>query len=159
MYLLYSALLAAGLFGTLTPRVTLQLEERRIDIDASHGNLPKAGLAIRATPRFLVSASYAHSAGGNLGARLASVRLDFSRNSLSTTAGFVWGPAAPAVLDLLGQSVAPGASLTEGYIGIGKTVGRTAWLVIGDYQNVAGARRATLTLNCNVTLRTYQPLP
>ncbi|HUE47736.1 MAG TPA: hypothetical protein VMO54_00895, partial [Steroidobacteraceae bacterium] len=40
---------SGGLLGQLTPEVTLQLEERYIDIDTSHGSLPKLGLTYRIT--------------------------------------------------------------------------------------------------------------
>jgi hypothetical protein len=152
------SLVAAGVLGTLTPRFSAQLEERRIDIDTSHGNLPKVGLSFRATPKLLATASYADSVGGNLGTRLTSLRLDYSGSSLSAMAGVVWGPAAPAVFDLFGQSLGPAISLTESFLGVGKSVGRTAWLVVGDYQNVAGTRRATITLTCAFNLRTHGQL-
>jgi len=152
MHAFHYSLAAAGVLGTLTPRLSVQLEERRIDIDTSHGNLPKLGLSFRATPQLLASASYAYSLGGNLGTKLTTVRLDYSAKSLSAIAGAVWGPAAPAVFDLIGQVVRPGPSLKEGFIGIGKPVGRTDWLLVGDYQDVGGTRRTTLTLACTVHL-------
>jgi len=147
------SLAAAGVLGSLTPRLSVQLEERRIDIDTSHGNLPKVGLSFGVTPQLLASVSYAHSLGGNLGAKLTTVRLDYSAKGLSALAGVVWGPAAPAVFNLLGQVVQPGPSLKEGFAGIGKPVGRTDWLLVGDYQDVAGTRRTTITLACTVHLR------
>ena len=147
------SLAAAGVLGTLTPRLSVQLEERRIDIDTSHGNLPKLGLSFSATPQLLASASYAHSVGGNLGAKLTTLRLDYSGKSLSGLAGVVWGPAAPAIFDMIGQVVRPGPRLTEGFVGIGKPVGRIGWLLVGDYQDVAGIKRTSITLACTVHLR------
>jgi hypothetical protein len=133
--------------------VSVQLEERRIDIDTSHGNLPKLGLSFSVTPQLLASASYAYSVGGNLGTKLTTLRLDYSGKSLSGLAGAVWGPAAPAVFDLIGQVVRPGPTLSEGFVGIGKPVGRTEWLLVGDYQDVGGTRRTSVTLACTVHLR------
>ena len=146
------SLAAAGVLGALTPRLSVQLEDRRIYIDTSHGNLPKLGLSFQATPQLLASASYAHSLGGNLDAKLTTVRLDYSAKSLSAIAGVVWGPAAPAVFDLIGQVVRPGPSLKEGFAGIGKAVGRTQWLLVGDYQDVEGTKRTSVTLACTVHL-------
>jgi hypothetical protein len=147
------SLAAGGVLATLTPRLSVQLEERRIDIDTSHGNLPKFGVSFRVTPQLLASASYAYSLGGNLGTKLTTVRLDYGGSSLSALAGAVWGPAAPAVFDLFGQAVKPGPTLAEGFVGIGKPVGRTEWLLVGDYQDVGGTRRTTVTLACTVHLR------
>jgi len=152
MHAFHYSLAAAGVLGTLTPRLSVQLEERRIDIDTSHGNLPKLGLSFQATPQLLASASYAYSVGGNLDAKLSTVRLDYSGKSLSGMAGVVWGPAAPAVFDLIGQVVRPGPSLKEGFVGIGKPVGRIGWLLVGDYQDVAGTKRTSITLACTVHL-------
>jgi len=146
------SLAAAGVLGALTPRLSVQLEERRIDIDTSHGNLPKLGLSFQATPQLLASASYAYSLGGNLGTKLTTVRLDYSAKSFSGLLGAVWGPAAPAVFDLIGQVVRPGPSLKEGFAGIGKAVGRTQWLLVGDYQDVEGTKRTSVTLACTVHL-------
>jgi hypothetical protein len=153
LHAFHYSLAVAGVLGTLTPRLSVQLEERRIDIDTSHGNLPKLGLSFRATPELMVSALYAYSFGGNLGTKLTTVRLDYSAKGVSAIAGVVWGPAAPAVFDLIGQVVRPGPSLREGFVGIGKPVGRTEWLLVGDYQDVGGTRRTTLTVACTVHLR------
>jgi hypothetical protein len=146
------SLAVAGVLGTLTPRLSMQLEERRIDIDTSHGNLPKLGLSFSVTPQLLASASYAYSVGGNLGTKLTTLRLDYSGKSFSGLAGVVWGPAAPAVFNLIGQVVQPGPTLKEGFAGIGKPVGRTSWLLVGDYQKAAGTKRTTVTLACTVHL-------
>jgi hypothetical protein len=147
------SLVTAGVLSTLTPRLSVQLEERRIDIDTSHGNLPKLGLSFRATPQLLASASYAYSVGGNLGTKLTTLRLDYSAKSLSAIGGVAWGPAAPAVFDLIGQVVRPGPALKEGFVGIGKPLGRAEWLLVSDYQDVGGTKRTTITLACTVHLR------
>jgi hypothetical protein len=146
------SLLIAGVITPLTDRLSLQLEERRIDIDTSHGNLPKAGLSLKATPHLIASVSYQDSAGGNLGTRLATVRIDYAGNGLTAVAGADGGYAAPAVLNLLGQVVRPAPTLTEGFAGIGKPFGRTDWLLLGDYQDLSGFKHTTITLVCTVHL-------
>ncbi len=153
------SLVVAGVLGNLTPRLSAQLEERRIDIDTSYGNLPKVGLSFRVTPALMATASYAYSVGGNLGTRLTSVRLDYGAGTLSGMAGAVWGPAAPAVYDLFRLNVTPGATLTESFVGIGKSVGRATWLLVGDQQNVAGTSRTTISLSCAFTVRARSQLP
>src|SRR2546429_9895990 len=65
------------------------------------------------------------------------------------------GPAGPAVI-FSGPGVnfvAPGPKLHEGFVGIGKTFGRSDWLLLGDYQDVSGTRRTSITVNCTVHLR------
>jgi len=138
-----------GLIGTLA-RVSVQLEERRIDIDTSHGHLPKIGLSLRLTQQLLASVSYARSFGGNLGTRLTTIRLDYVSKTFTWFAGGDWGPAAPAVIDLVGQVVRPGPSLQEEFIGVGMPLRRTEWQLVGDHQDLEGFKRNTVTLTCTV---------
>jgi len=149
------SLAVAGVLSQLTSQVSVQLEERRIDIDTSHGNLPKLGLSFQVTPKLVASVSYADTLGGNLGTRLATGRLDYTGSGFRAFAGIVGGPAAPATLNLLGQVVAPGPRLREGFIGVGKALQRTDWLLIGDYVDVGGTRRTYVSLVYTVHLQSH----
>lgn len=149
------SLVAAGLLEQITSQLSLQLEERRIDIDTSHGNLPKVGLSFQATPQLLATVSYALSVGGNLGTHLGTGRIDYTGRSFSAMAGISGGPAAPAVVNLISGravQVAPGPRLREAFAGVGKPLGRTDWLLIGDYQDVSGTKRIGASLTCTVHL-------
>jgi hypothetical protein len=146
------SIIDGGVIGTLG-RVSVQLEERRIDIDTSHGHLPKIGLSLRLTQQLLASVSYARSFGGDLGTKLTTVRLDYVSKSFTWLAGGDWGPAAPAVIDLVGQVVKPGPSLREEFLGIGMPLGHTEWLLVGDHQDLEGFKRTTVTLTCTVHFR------
>jgi hypothetical protein len=141
-----------GVIGTLTQWLSVQLEERYIDIDTSHGNLPKVGITLRLAPTLLASVSYAHSFGGNLETKLTSVRLDYVGRSFNALAGVAWGPVSPVVINLITHVIAPGPPLQEEYVGIGKTFGRTDWQLLADYQDIEGFKRKTLTLNCTLHL-------
>ncbi|HSY06824.1 MAG TPA: hypothetical protein VK803_12875 [Steroidobacteraceae bacterium] len=146
------SVLAAGWVTTFNSYASVQLEERRIDVDSSHGNLPKIGLSLRVLPQLLASLSYAESFGGNLGTKLGTVRLDYSSKAVNWLAGIAYGPAAPSVLNLFGQELRAAPILREGFAGVGKTFGRTDWQLLGDYQNLDGFKRTTLTLNCTLHL-------
>ncbi len=141
-----------GLLFAPAPWLTAQLEERRIDVDTSHGNLPKLGLSLRVAQPLLLSASYADTAGGNLGTRLASLRLDYSGTALTALAGAANGRAAPAVLNLLGQIVQPSPKLMELFAGVGRSFGRADWQLLADYQDIESFKRTTITLLCTVHL-------
>ena len=143
---------AGGLITALTPWLSLQLEERYIDIQPSHGNLPKIGLSFRLATALLASLSYAQSFGGNLGTKLGTARLDYAGPRFSWLLGGAYGPVAPRVLNLIGQTVGPVKTLKEGFLGAGKSFGRTDWQLIGDYQDLEGFKRTTITLNCTVHL-------
>jgi hypothetical protein len=146
------SILVGGVISTLAPWLSLQLEERRIDIDKSHGNLPKLGLSFRVSQPLLASVSYAQSFGGNLGSKLGAARLDYVGKRFSWLAGAAYGPATSAVLNLLTQVVSPGGRLKEGFAGVGRSLGRTDWQLLGDYQDLAGTKRTTITLTCTVHL-------
>jgi hypothetical protein len=150
---------AAGILSALTPRLTVQVEERYIDIEPSHGNLPKLGLSFKLTPKLLGSVSYAQSFGGNLGTKLGTARLDYADTHLTWLAGVAYGPVAPSILNLIGQQLVPAQKLKEGFIGAGKSFGRTDWQLIGDHQDLEGFKRTTITLNCTVHLGPVKPAP
>ena len=145
---------AAGVLSALTPWLSVQLEERYIDIEPSHGHLPKLGLSFRLSPKLLASLSYAQSFGGNLGTKLGTARLDYAGTSVSWLAGAAYGPVAPSLINLIGQILVPAQTLKEGFAGVGKSFGRTDWQLIGDYQDLEGFKRTTITLNCTVHLGT-----
>jgi hypothetical protein len=145
--------LAGGLLTTLNSWLSMQLEERYIDIDKSHGNLPKIGFSVRPTLQLMATLSYAQSFGGNLGTRLGTLRLDYVGTHFSLLAGGAYGPVAPFVINIdTGQILVPAAILREGFVGVGKTLGRTDWQLLGDYQSIEGLRRTTITLNCTLHL-------
>jgi len=132
--------------------LSVQLEERRIDVDTSHGNLPKLTLAFRVATSLLLSASYADTVGGNLGTRLTTLRVDYAQQPVTALAGVARGQAAPAVLNLLGQTVEPGPHLTELFAGLGRSVGRADWQLLADYQDLGGIKHTTVTLLCTLHL-------
>jgi hypothetical protein len=146
------SVITAGLLEPATEWLTLQLEERRIDVDTSHGNLPKLGLSFRVAKPLLVSVSFADTAGGNLGTRLTTVRADYTSAALNALAGVAHGQAAPAVLNLLGQIVQPAPTLNEVFAGLGTSIGRSAWQLVADYTDLSGFKRTTVTLSCTLPL-------
>jgi hypothetical protein len=146
------SIVAGGFITQLTSLLSAQLEERRIDIYTSHGNLPKLGLSLRVTPALLATVSYAESFGGNLGTKLGTARLDYSSRFVNWLAGVADGPVAPSVLNLFGQVLRPAPTLHEGFAGIGKSLGRTDWQLLGDFQDLEGIKRTTITLNCTLHL-------
>ena len=143
---------AAGFISALTPWLSVQLEERYIDIEPSHGHLPKVGLSFHIAQPLLASLSYAQSFGGNLDTKLGTARVDYAGAQFSWLIGGAYGPVAPRVLNLIGQTVGPSKTLKEGFIGAGKTFGRADWQLIGDYQDLEGFKRTTITLNCTLHL-------
>jgi hypothetical protein len=143
---------AAGVSGTYFHRFSAQLEDRRIDVKNVHGNLPKLGLSYLWTPHLLTSVAYAYSVTGNLGTRLASARIDTYGSKLNFLAGVAFGQASPIVLGNVADKVvvlAPGHRLKEGYVGMTKALPhlRSELTLVADYQDLAGSKRATLTLN------------
>lgn len=148
---------AGGFISTLTPWLSVQLEERYIDIQPNYGNLPKLALSFRLAPRVLASVSYAQSFGGNLDTKLGTARLDYAGAHFSWLIGGAYGPVAPRVLNFIGAFVGGVKTVREGFLGLGRSFGRTELQLIGDYQDLEGFKRTTVTLNCNVHLGSGSP--
>ena len=149
-----------GMLGVALPlagRLSMQLEDKQIDVDTSHGNMPKLGLTMAWTPRLQTGVAYAQSISGNLRTKLGSVRLDHYGSTVHTLIGGAVGRANPVVLNLDPGTDLPGFTSREGYIGFSRPFSRAEFLVLADYLKVADIERVTLTLSCTVNLRSGAP--
>ncbi len=140
---------AVGLSATFFNRFTAQLEDRQIDVQPTHGNLPKLALSYLWSPHVLTSVSFASSASGNLGTHLGAARLDYYGPALNVLAGAAYGLASATVLGIDESVLAPAKRLKEGYVGISKPFPRARGelTLVADYLDLSGSRRATLTLS------------
>ncbi len=137
---------AAGVSGTYFHKLSILIEARRIDVETTHGNLPKVAVSYLWTPHWQTAVSFQDSAGGNLGTRLTSVRIDRFSPVINLLAGGSYGQASPTIIAL--GIVSPGHILREGYVGASRTVARrTDVSLTADYLNLSGSKRATLTLS------------
>lgn len=141
-----------GLIQGITHQLSLQFEDKQIDIDRTHGNLPKFGIQYLWSPRLLSNVSYSHSVSGNLGTRLGAVRVDYYGKRFNVIVGGAGGKASPDIVDLHGL-LQEGLTLREGFAGIGKTFSRVDLTLLGDYIKLGETERVTVTLNCMVHLR------
>lgn len=147
------SIFSAGVFRALTSKLSLQLDDQQIDIDTTHGNLPKLGLSYLWNTKLLTSVSYMHSVSGNLGTRLGSARIDYFGKSVNFLVGGAFGQASPAVIDLQTGVVFPGSDLKEVFVGLSKPLSRGELMLVADYVDLEGIERVTLTLNCTIHLR------
>jgi hypothetical protein len=138
---------AVGLSGSYYHRLTALLEDKRIDVESTHGNLPKIGLSYLWNPHLQTSVSYSYSISGNLGTRLPAIRLDAFGPNFNYLAGAAYGPASAAVLGI--DLTVPVRRLKEGYVGMSKPLPhlRSEIMLIADYQDLSGSKRTTITLN------------
>lgn len=143
-----------GLSQSFGTRVSMQLESRQIDIDTTHGNLPKLGLTYFWTPRFSTNVSYAESVSGNLGTRLTSARLDHYGQSINFFLGGATGEADPSVINLPVGVTLPVQDLSQGFAGISKTFGWGEMQLIGDYLELESSEKVTVTLSFTAYLGT-----
>ena len=144
---------AAGVIATFAHRLSAQLEDRRVDVESSHGNLPKAGLSYLWGPHVLTTAAYQYTVSGNLGTRVTSARVDVYASKVNFFAGTAFGPASPAVLNIATNvanktTSAPARELHEEYLGVTKPFARwhSELTVTADYLDLSGIARASLTL-------------
>jgi hypothetical protein len=146
---------AGGVYQSVGTHFTLQLEDRQIDVDTSHGNLPKVGAAVLWGTWLQTSVAYQKSVTGNLGTSLGSARIDLYTKPINLLAGGAWGRGAPAVINLETNLIEPGSGeLHEWYGGVSKTVGRHTVTLVGDYLELSGFKRETVTLTYMFDLRT-----
>jgi hypothetical protein len=135
-----------GFNQSLTPKLFVQLEGRQIDIDTSHGNLPKLSVTYVWTPQVATSVSYANTVSGNLGTELTSARIDYY-GRLNLILGGAWGQADPNVVNLQPGLSLPAQDLREGFFGIGKTFARGEIQLLGDYLKLADSEKVSVTLS------------
>ena len=147
------SLVVLGASRTLTKDLSLQLEARQIDIDTSHGNLPKLGLTYAWNQRFQTSLAYARSVGGNLGTELFSARVDFFGGRTGFLAGAAAGHAAPAVVNLQTGIEQPALALKQVFVGVSKPFSGANLQLVADYLELAGSKRTTLSLTYTLPLR------
>lgn len=140
---------AAGIVGTFQSKLSALIEDRRIDVETSHGNLPKVGLTYLWTPHLSTSAAYQDSVSGNLGTRLKSARVDSYWATVNLLGGAAWGPTSPVVFNLPSGLVSSQVrQLKEGYVGASKPFPklRGDLTIVADYLDLAGIKKTTLTL-------------
>jgi hypothetical protein len=146
---------AIGVAGTYFRSFSAQLEDKQINVQTTHGNLPKVVVSYLWNPHFQTQASYSHSISGNVGTHLTTARIDGYGAALDWFVGVAFGQASAAILlpvssSALGapQGSIPARQLHEGYVGVSKPFRNHSELtVIADYQNLAGTKHATLTVN------------
>lgn len=136
-----------GVSKALSKKFYVELESRQIDIDTSHGNLPKLGLTYVWTPSLLTYVSYAHSVGGDLGTKLTSARIEYYWPSVTLKIGGSSGRADPSVLVLQPGITLPAVASKQGFVGIGKTFKRGEVQLTGDYLETGEAEKITVTLS------------
>jgi hypothetical protein len=142
-----------GVTGTFVHRLSATLEDKQVNVESTHGNLPKLQLAYLWNPRLQTTVAHQHSFGGNLGTRLTTARVDVYVPQVSFLAGAAYGQAAPALLGQLATqegekgliTLAP-HDLREGYVGVVKSVPqlRSDLTLILDYQRLSGGAGTVL---------------
>jgi hypothetical protein len=148
-----------GLSQSFTSKFSVQLEGRQIDIDTTHGNLPKLGLTYVWTPHFVTNVAYAKSVGGNLGTELMTARMDHYGPHVNLILGGATGQADPSVINLQPGLRLPTRNLKEGFAGIGRTFRRGEVQLLGDYLKLADSKKITITLSFTAYLGSHGLAP
>jgi hypothetical protein len=132
-----------GVTGTYFHQLSLTAEAKQFHVEATSGTLPKLQAAYLWNPHLQTTLSYAYSAGGNLGTRLATARVDTYFKLINVFAGGAVGQASPSVLGL--AFTAPPELLNEGYVGAAKSIPqwRSDLTFIVDYQHLSGGTGST----------------
>lgn len=138
----------AGLYQNLTRQLSLQLEDKQIDVDTVYGNLPKLGIQYLWSPSFSTIVSYQHSVSGTLGTRITTVRFDGYRRGTNYFVGTANGQASPVVINLQTGIASPGVTLHEYFVGVSNPFSVADLSVILDYSKLAETDKWTLSFTC-----------
>jgi hypothetical protein len=140
---------AADVVGTFDAKISALLEDRRIDVETTHGNLPKVGLTYLWSPHVSTSAAYQYSVSGNLGTRLPSARIDSYWATVNLFGGVAWGPTTPVLFDVPTGFITRARQLREGYVGASKPFAklRSNLTIVADYEDLSGSKKTSLTVN------------
>ncbi len=143
---------AIGVSGTYFHKVTVQVEDRQVDVEKTHGNMPKLGVAYVWNNHVQTAIGYQYSLGGNLGTRLASGRIDFLTSRVNFLAGGAFGQASPTILGV--ELVIPASHLKEGYVGLSKSLPRlrSEITLIADYLRISGGTGVSGPQNLGFTV-------
>jgi hypothetical protein len=131
------AIETVGVSGTYFHRLSATLEDKQVNVETTHGNLPKFQLSYLWNPLIQTALAYQDSIGGNLGTHLVTARIDLYGPRVNFLAGGAIGQASPA---LLGQELTlPPHDLKEGYVGLSAPI--RPWhsdvTLIVDYQHLS----------------------
>jgi hypothetical protein len=148
-----------GVTGTYFHRLSATVEDKQVNVEGTHGNLPKLQLAYLWNPRIQTTVSHQHSFGGNLGTRLTSARIDVYASQVSFLAGGAIGQASPSLLGTL--LTLPPRNLKEGYVGVTKTFPklRGELTLVVDYQRLSGGQGSVSVQDqSGITTTTFFPI-
>lgn len=147
------AIEALGGALTVPGGVTLSAEERQIDVDTSHGSLPKAGLSKAWGTHLLTSVGYAQSTGGNLATQYGLARIDIISRPVQFVLGGDFGHVSPSVLDIQGILLPVARPLSEEFVGVTRPSQHVDLSLLADRIDLQGIVRVTLTLTATVHFR------
>jgi hypothetical protein len=140
---------AVAVAGTYDSKLSALIEDRRIDVETTHGNLPKVGLTYLWGPHIATTAAYQYSVSGNLGTRLPSAKIDTYWATVNLFGGGAWGPTSPILFDVPTGLISRPRQLREGYIGATKPFPRlrSNLTIVADYEDLSGIKKTSVTLN------------
>lgn len=147
------SIVAAGAGVTAPGGLTFDLEERQIDVQSTHGSLPKVTLTQPFGKHLLTTLSYAYSVGGNLDTRYGLARVDVLAPGFSVFGGGSVGYVTPAVVNIEGVLLAQARHLSEVFLGVTKPIAHVDLSFLGDDLDLERIKRVTFTLNITVHLR------
>ena len=127
-------------------KFSVQLESRQIDIDTTHGNLPKLGVTYLLSNRVVSNIAYANSVSGNVNTELFTARVDVYGSLVNFIVGGATGEADPVIVNQPGLEL-PTRDLREGFIGIGKTFAHSEIQLLADYLELGESEKFTVTLS------------
>lgn len=136
----------------LTPTIYLKLEDQYVDIGATRGHLPKAGVSLVLSSSLLAGIDYARAAGANFDARIVSGRVDWQLRAVRLFGGFAHGRTAPGTVNAAIGTEPADKALREGFAGAAVPVARAEVTLSADWLKLDEVRRRTLMFSVRFPL-------
>lgn len=125
-------------------RLYLDIEDRYLDIDTTHGNLLELGVTFLPRPRYASKLAYIRSTGGNTESDFVSGRLDIFAGRHRFLGGFAVGRTRPEAVATFGGDA---AELEQVFVGMAVPISGPELTVVLDLLRLDEVERATLTLS------------
>lgn len=133
-----------GLTWKAFERAYAKLEHQYLRVAADHGNVYKLAAVVQPLPPLLLELGAARSAGGNLGTRSWTGRVDWVDARVRAYAGYSRGLTTPQVVDLVAGTRLPDTRTRQAFAGAFVPIGSFEIGLAFDQLRTPSSRRRTV---------------
>ncbi len=136
-----------GVTARPVERLFVRFEHQLIRIAQERGSVFTVAAIVQPVRALLIELGVSRSAGGNLGTRSQSVRVDWVRDGARLFAGAALGRTTPQVVDIVSGGALDDARSRQGFVGAAIAIGVGEAVVAYDEIRKEGSSRRTVSLS------------